>query len=156
MQHYQKLSKLSLVALLVIFTLTISSCCKEDKYSLSNLKVCDQLASELGDQPECPSSISTLNKSVDYITASAVAHRSDASTKVIFRLVNKATGDVIDEASQTLGSIGSDIDGDECSIFFAYSWQTNSGGDWPVADLTIECELDGDSDDFMSVDFEIR
>jgi len=156
MQHYLKFSTLPLVALVLAFTLTISSCCKEDKYSLTSLKVCDELASELGDQPACPNSSATISKSAAYITASAVAHKSDASTKVIFRLINKADGAVIDEASETLGSIGSDIDGDECSIFVAYSWQTNSGADWPAADLTIECELDGDSDDIMSVDFEIR
>ena len=93
--------------------LLISSCCKEDELSLSEIKVCGTPAADLEDTA-CDTHENSISTN-SVFSVSTLSHAVESDSELTFRVYQKVNNEfVLQDALTTVKSVGEFVD--ECGV----------------------------------------
>ena len=128
--------------------LLISSCCKEDELSLSEIRVCGTAAADLEDTT-CDSHENSISKT-SVFSVSTLSYAVESDSELTFRVYQKINGEfVLQDPLTIVKSVGEFID--ECGVKAVQEYKPAT--EWPEAEVKVEVELNSDPVQVLSRTF---
>jgi len=126
---------------LFVVSCLVSSCCDFHEPTLTELKICDVNKDDL-DKSQCDTDNASLSNDAPFITASVKAYRTNPTDRIVFKLYDETTGELVSELGSSVTEIAADAKENQCLVQAAASLPRRSDVLWPDANLRVEVVLE--------------